>query len=531
MSELAGTGALVRLALRRDRVRLPLWAITAAIYAPVLQAPAIEALYPTPADLQRAVGDFGANATFRMLYGEIPSVTVAGVTAWRTSFLLVVLAIATALTVIRHTRADEQSGRAELLRATGVGRDAPLAAALLVAVGTSVAIGAATGGLMAVQGYDGAGSLAFGAAIAAAGATFAAVGAVGAQLAEGAGAARTIALTTLAAAYLVRALGDAQVDGSASWLSWASPIGWLHLLRAYGDERWWVLLLPLLLTAGLVALAVALSARRDFAAGLLPPRPGPATAAARFRSPLALAWRIHRASVLGWAVGLGLVGAVLGGAATGAEDLLRDSPGLHDVIERLGGAQILTDAFLAAVFGFVGLLAAAQAIQAVLRIRTEEEDGRAEAVLVTPVGRTRWAAGHVLLVAVGPAASVLAAGLVGAVVFGLADGDLGGDLPLVVRAALVQLPAVWVLAGAAIALVGVLPRWSSAAWALLSACFLVGQVGAALDLPQAVLDVSPFSHVPATSGQGLVVPLVALGAVAAALAGTGLRAFARRDLG
>ena len=162
MSELTGTGALVRLALRRDRVRLPLWTVAAAIFPPLLQAPAIDALYPTTADLVRAARDFDTNATFRMLYGPVPSATVGGVTAWRASFLLVMLGLATALTVIRHTRADEQSGRAELLYATSIGRRAPLAAALLVASGASVVVGAGVAGGMAAMGYGGIGAVAFG---------------------------------------------------------------------------------------------------------------------------------------------------------------------------------------------------------------------------------------------------------------------------------------------------------------------------------------------------------------------------------
>ena len=45
------------------------------------------------------------------------------------------------LTVIRHTRADEESGRTELLDSTAVGRYASLTATLLLTFGASVATG------------------------------------------------------------------------------------------------------------------------------------------------------------------------------------------------------------------------------------------------------------------------------------------------------------------------------------------------------------------------------------------------------
>ena len=46
-----------------------------------------------------------------------------------------------------------------------------------------------------------------------------------------------------------------------------------------------------------------------------------------------------------------------------------------------------------------------------LRLRTEETDGRAEAVLATAVGRLRWAVSHLLVAVLGPAVALLAAGL------------------------------------------------------------------------------------------------------------------------
>jgi hypothetical protein len=43
---------------------------------------------------------------------------------------------------------------------------------------------------------------------------------------------------------------------------------------------------------------------RDYGAGLLPDKPGRATASAWLRGPVGLAWRLQRASLLGWAAGI-----------------------------------------------------------------------------------------------------------------------------------------------------------------------------------------------------------------------------------
>ena len=71
------------------------------------------------------------------------------------------------------------------------------------------------------------------------------------------------------------------------------------------------------------ALAYALAARRDFAAGLLPDRPGPAAAAAGLRSPLALAWRLQRGSFFAWAAVFVVIGFVVGGLASNVGDFLK----------------------------------------------------------------------------------------------------------------------------------------------------------------------------------------------------------------
>ena len=148
----------------------------------------------------------------------------------------------------------------------------------------------------------------------------------------------------------------------------------------------------------------------------------------------------------------------------------------------------------------------------------------AEPVLAGAVGRLRWAAGHLVVAFGGTVLLMLLAGL------GLALGH-GRDTGPLLGACLAQVPAVWVTGGAAVLLHGLLPRAAVAAWAVAGAVLLIGWVGPALDVPRAVLDLSPFGHLPKLPGGEMEwTPVLVLTALAAALVTAGLAGLRRRDL-
>ncbi|MGH3903443.1 MAG: ABC transporter permease, partial [Pseudonocardiaceae bacterium] len=273
MNALTGTGRLVRLILRRDRVLMPLWVLFLGL-VPISYVASINGLFPTAAGRQEYADVSAHNAGFVALYGRLYGSSLGELVSWRAGFLPVIVGLFSILTVIRHTRTEEDTGRRELLSATVVGRYAGLAAALIATFAANLILGALLAASMIGQGLPGTGSWAFGVQLAATGWVFAAVAAVAAQLTSGAGSARGIAITTLGAAFLLRVVGDISglSAGALSWLSWLSPIGWVQRIRPYGGDDWWPLALPAGLTAVLALAAVALSARRDVGAGLLPPR-------------------------------------------------------------------------------------------------------------------------------------------------------------------------------------------------------------------------------------------------------------------
>jgi ABC-2 type transport system permease protein len=247
---------------------------------------------------------------------------------------------------------------------------------------------------------------------------------------------------------------------------------------------------------------------------------------------LALAWRLHRGPLLSWTIGFAIIGAVVGSAAKTTDRLAKDSPALVEYLKRFGGQSALSEAYLSGVMSLLAFAAAAYAIQATLRLRSEEVAQRVEPVLATAVSRLQWATSHLVFGALGPAIALTAGGIGCGWAYGASVGDVGGQLGRLLESALVQLPAVWVLAGLAAALVGAAPRLTPLAWAALVGFLLLGQLGTLVRLSQRVLDLSPFTHVPRVPGGSMSVqPLIWLVCVAAALTVAGLAGLRRRDIG
>jgi ABC-2 type transport system permease protein len=534
MSGLTGTGRLFRLALRRDRIVGSVWILGLFLFA-YSQAASIVSLYPTQADLDRlarSAGGIGANPAVVALQGPAyDASTYGGATAWQMVtpgvFLIGLMSI---LLVTRHTRQEEETGRAELVSSAAVGRYAWLAASLLFVLAVNVVLAAVTALGFVALGLPVAGSIALAADCGLNGLVFAAVAAITAQLTEYARPANGIALAGLGVAFLLRAIGDSATE--LSWLSWLSPIGWAERFQPFAGERWWVLALPVALILVLVVAAAVLRVRRDLGAGALATRLGPAAAPPWLRSPLALAWRLQRGAVAGWTIGSAIAGLSFGVIAQDMVQFAAEDPETAEILATLGGSGSITDIYLAAILSWIGMLAAGYAVQATLRLRAEEAELRAEQVLATATPRIAWAGSHLLLAAVGSAVVLATGGLLAGLAHGLRAGDLGGELSKVLGGALVQLPAVWVMAAIGAALFGLLPRLVvGGTWAVLAVVLSITMFGEPLQLDQLVRDLSPFAHLPRLPAAAFTAtPLAWLLAVAAVLAAAGLAGFRRRDL-
>lgn len=515
-----GLGSLLRLHLRRDRLILIAWLVVVGAL-PALIVSATRAGYPDQAAMDGFAAAAMASPGELATRGPVFAVTVGGLTAWTiassTSLIMGVVGI---LLGVRHSRADEQAGRLELVGAGRVGRIAPLAAALVVPVLGALAIGVlAAAGLLA-QGMPVTGSVLLGAVMAGSAAVFGAIGVLAAQLVESPGAARGIAIVCLGIAFALAAVGDL----GGNWLVWLSPIGWTRHAESFAGNHGWVVLLPAVSTVLLAVAAGVLGVRRDLGAGLFAARPGRSTARAWLATALALAWRRQRGTLIAWMVGMGLLGLLLGSVTSSLNDQL-DTPAFRQLSAGMGGLDVGQVFFLFVVY-VMSQVATAAAVATALQLRTDETSGLAEQVLVRAVPRWRWAAGQLLI------AAAVAAGVLTAI--GLTAGLTSGRLPGLLLTTWAYLPAALVLIGLAAALVGWLPRAAlPVTWAvlgLLLALDLVGEFGL---VDPAVVNISPYALTLAgLFGNAPLVPLlVGLTALALVLAVVGLVGIRRRDLG
>ena len=524
---MTGTLSLLRFLLRRERVGLPWWLLGATLLV-LVQSTQSQSLYGTAealAKLRQTIG--GNNAVIAMSGPPALLDTIGGEVVFEIfAFTAVVVALMNMFLVGRHTRADEETGRAELIRSARVGRHAPLTAALALAGLADLAVGILVFAVATGTGLPVAGSALFGTAMAVTGLAFAALTAVAAQVFENTRAAYGAVTAVLGAAYVLRAAGDVG-DGT---LSWASPIGWGQRTFPYAGNRWWPLLLSLAATVLLGAAAVVLLTRRDFGAGLVRPRPGRATASRWLRTSAALAWRLQRGALAGWAAGLGLLGVAYGSIGDSIEQYVRDNPQIAEFLT--GGAADIVNSYLAVTAGMAALLAAAYGVTSVLRARTEETSGHAEPLLATATSRLTWLAGRLGVALAGSALTLVAFGAGEGLAYGLTVSD-AGQVPRLIGVALAYLPAVWLVIAVAVLALGWVPRLTAVlAWTVVAYCAVVTLFADSFRLPEWTQRASPFDHTPKAPLDDLTVtPLLVLGFAAAALAVAGYAGLRRRDIG
>lgn len=534
MNEFVGTGALLRLALRRERYALVGW-IALLVLLVVGTAARYARMLPTAEAREGLAETIRSNAALLAFTGQVHDTSVGGLAVMKSGDMLYSLVgLMAILMVVRHTRGEEESGRRELVGGGVVGRCAPLAAALIVPCGAAAAVGLLTAASLIALGQAASGALAFAAAIVAAGWVFAAIAALTAQWSERARTAAGLAAVALGVGYVVRFVAD---GSGHTWLRWLSPQGWSHLVRPFGDEQWAALALAFAVAAALVGLAFRTAARRDLGASLFPPRPGPAHGSG-LTGPLALAWRLHRGALLGWSLGIGVAGLMLGAVIRVVPELAaRNGPTTLEFFRRYAGdpSTSLTDVFLWLIVLTLGYVVALYPMLATLQLRREEAEGRAEALLSTSVTRGRWLAGHLLFAALGPVVVLTAGGLGLGLAHGLGVGDIAGQLPRALAGAWIQVPAVWVLGGIAMLAFGAAPRQATAiVWVAFLFINVFGEVvGPAFGVDFWVADQAvPFHHLPQilSGGRFTATPLLALAAVATALTAVGALRFVRRDM-
>lgn len=523
-----GTRHLVRLILRRDRIRLPLWVVGLGGLIAV-SALAVPPLYDTPEKVAGYAKSVGTSPVGYLMSGrQVRLDTIGGIVANEISQVAQLgICLMVMFLVVRHTRAEEESGRAELLRSTVLGRHAATLAGLLYGIAAALLIGLLTTISMLAAGLELRGSATYGVGLTLLGLCYVAVTLVAAQLSTSARGALGLAGGAIAVGYLVRGVGAMQDNA----LTWASPFGWAQAMNAFGDERVWPASLLVVMTLALLVAAAWLTAHRDFAGGILRTRAGTARASALLGSPVGLVFRLQRGLVIGWGIGLTALGLLYGAVIPTIPDLVESNPDILEVIGAQANVeQALIDAFLRYIFVFMAVISTSFAVASVLRVRSEEESGCTEVVLATPVRRSTWLGAGLMVAGLGVVLLSTLMGIGLALGYGLGMDEWDRFVPQV-GAQLSYVPGVLVVAAAAAAIVALAPRWSPAAWALLAFIFVQVMLGETLGFPPWVDGLSPFTHLAEQPVESfaLLPAAVELG-LAAVLTLLALWGYRRRDM-
>lgn len=527
-SDFTGTGTLFKLFLRRDRFLLPIWVCLPMVLV-LFTGGTFTAL--ANAGMESALSDFDNDPLVSALLGPVMSFDLPGAITWRgVSQIALTLGLGSLLTMIRHTRTDEETGRSELIRAYVIGSYANLTAALLLTgVGNLVA-----GVLMVVTiiGLGGAvgGSLVFGATMVMGGCFFAGMGALGAQFRESSSSARNIAIAALGLALLLMFLNN--FSGGYTLLSWITPFAWQRITQPFAGDHGWNVLYCAVFALVPTIIAYVLSTRRDLGGGVLMAHAGPQEAAPHFSNPLALAWRLQKGGFVGW---LAAVVLYIGVFSVISPSL--SSAGVSDWLSSLGGTNWANELGLGYVFigvsiYLMALAVAVYAMSALLRLKKEENEGRAELLLDKPVSRIQWVSSHVIVVAFCSAALLLAMGAVGGLGYGFAVGNLGGEFWIILGMSVSKIPAVWSLLGITALLYGLLPRLTFLGWIVWMAVVFLEVAWEGQLIDWSIMQFSPFSYVHYTVHVTAIqiLPLVGLLGVSAILIGMGLFGFRNRDV-
>ncbi|RKS22865.1 ABC-2 type transport system permease protein [Arthrobacter sp. AG1021] len=523
---LTGAGTAALFILRRNWLRLAIWALVLASMIPVVYDSQQQA-FPTQAarDAYAQVANTPAVAAMTGLpyaAGSLGGILVIKI--WMT--LAVALGFAVVFLVTRNGRADEEAGRTELLRSTALGRHAYPTANYLVAAGLCAVTGLLISLLCLSVALPTNGSWIMGASIAGTGLAFIGLGAICGQLASTSRGANSLGVALIGLFYFIRAAADLQADGvDPTALSWFSPVGWAQNMRAFGEDNWW----PLLALVGLglagCLFALRLESTRDLGAGLLPERRGPAAAGNFTTTALGLALRLQRSSLVGWFIGAAVSGLFFGSVAQAMSSLLDpQNPFARNFV---GTGHSMLDGVLGIFVLFNALLAGAFAIQCLGAARSEEEGGRLEQQLAGSLSRGTWLGAHLLIAVLGSGFMLVLGGyLTGAASQGSADpGQLAG-------AALAFWPAVLSMLGLQLLTFGYLPRSTTAiTWAVYGISVMAAMFGGLFSLSEDVIRATPFGAIPRVPAEDFSwTPPAVLLLISLALGAAGMARFNRRDV-
>jgi ABC-2 type transport system permease protein len=535
-----GTFRLIRLALRRDRVKLPAWILAlATVFA--FNVPAVTSFYGNSIqDRINYAANMAPSMAGRIFGGPINGPDIGAIVI-NEVFLFTAIAVIfmSTLAVIRHTRQNEETGRSELIGSTIIGRNASLGAALIVTIGANIVLSSMLGLVLVAEGLPVAGSVGMAAALGAIGIIFAGIAAITAQVSESARGANSMAAIVLGVSFVIRAVGDSLGDLDetkmrvvSSWISWLSPLGWTQQIHPFTEKNWDIFALLTGFFVVIIGIAFYLNNQRDLGRGMVSARKGPANASHALLSIGGLARRLQRGIFYGWSVFIVIMGVCLGLISKEFENMLTENSEVKDYLANIGGTGSFQDIYFSAMIAIMGIVIAGYVVQALQRLRSEESSGQLEGLLATRVSKPGWMLSHITYVFSGAIALLLLLGLSTGLSYIIVTDAGFSEVWRVTWASLAQAPPILTIGGLTVAAFGLFPRAVIAvSWSLFAGALVISQFGALLKLPQLFMNLSPFSHLASMPAQPIkYLPLTILTGIALTLTIAGLVFFRQRNV-
>lgn len=512
---------------RRERVASSVWLIL-MVGLSVSFAGLYPALLPTQAEMTQMAFMMSNPAMVAMMgpvYG-MEQLTQASVMAQECLiWFLIAAGLMNIFLVNRHTRADEEVGRLEMFRAMPVGRLTGSVAVMKFAFMLNFLISVLTATFLTalnLSGMTAGGAFAYGFAIGAVGLLFAALTLLAAQLFSTAHGVSGFGLAMLILFYILRASGD--VTGSS--LSYLSPLGLALKVEPFYSNAAWPLTVLFVQSVLLTGAALVINALRDHGAGIIPAQKGHTHASRFLQSPFGFAFRLTRSSALYWAAGMFLLGASYGSVCTELDAFVEQNEMIRKILVHSGGNALL-DNYVAMIFLVMAIVASVPVVLTALKIHSEEKRGRLEQLFARSVPRIRL---YVSFLALSVIQSITMVFLLSAGLFATAGGQLAFSALL--KTGLSYLPAIWVMAGLAVLLVGLFPRLCGLVWVVFGYTFMVMYFGRIMDLPEWAARITPFGSIPQMPVEAfMLAPLINLTLIAVVLTLLGLWRYKARDIG
>ncbi|GAE24867.1 hypothetical protein JCM9140_828 [Halalkalibacter wakoensis JCM 9140] len=485
------TKILSRFILHRDRVRIPIWIFSLTLMT-VVTATSFSGLYQNDAERQVMAETMKNPAMTAMVglgYGLDNYTTGAMMAHQMLLFTAIAMAIMSILFVTRHTRADEEEGRLELLRSLPVGRLTNLMSTVSILCGLHIIIAILIGlSLFSLQeeSMNVQGSLLYGAALGSIGIFFTAITSIFAQLSDHSRGTIGLSLAVLGLSYIIRAIGDV----SNEMISWLSPLGWILRTEVYVTNNWWPVLLTVGFSCVLFCLAFYLNATRDIGSGLLPSKPGRKQASTLLTNPLGLAFRLQRTSVLSWALGMFVLGASYGSVFGDLDSFFATNEMMSQLFPPIEGLS-LTEQFLTMLMSVIAMICTVPPLIILLKLSSEEKKERIEHLFSRAVSRGSVLGSYILLSFVFGFVMLFLAllGLWGASSVVMEEPI---SFSLMLQALMIYLPAMWFMIGLGVFTIGIRPKLTSLTWMYLGYSFIVVYLGGMLQFPEWLSLLSPY---------------------------------------